>query len=184
MIDYEKRLAQAKAYSAWGEENVKNGTFKTKQKYPKGARVQTTHTWAGCTTGTIIGTYAQLYGGDNIDSYSLDIDGRGKCSWFPEASLTLIETEDINLNYSPLKMKTSITVTKNGEEVEQSEFSSTEEAVNRFYELAREAKEQDLKRKEVEAFNSLENIIELPGLKRKDINDALDNLTIRGDEGK
>lgn len=44
--------------------------------------------------------------------------------------------------------------------------------------------EQELEKKKVEAFNSLENGINIVGMEPEAIYKFLDNLTIRGDEGK
>lgn len=39
---------------------------------------------------TVIYTYAHAYGGDNVTSYALDIDGSGFCAWYEESQLSPI----------------------------------------------------------------------------------------------
>ena len=38
-------------------------------------------------------TYSEKFGGDNIDSYSLHIKGKGSSAWYEEHQLTLIEKD-------------------------------------------------------------------------------------------
>ena len=40
----------------------------------------------------VLGSYADQYGGNNHDSYSLHIKGKGHVSWYHEPQLTLIES--------------------------------------------------------------------------------------------
>jgi len=39
----------------------------------------------------VIGSYKDKYGGDDTESYTIHIEGRGTCSWYYEHQLTLIE---------------------------------------------------------------------------------------------
>ena len=47
--------------------------------------------------GIILGSYKDLYGGSNVDSYSLYIEGRGNAAWYYENQLTLIEKHRTDL---------------------------------------------------------------------------------------
>lgn len=67
------------------------------QKFPVGSRVMISadlgpymsHFPSG-KSATVAHTYAHAYGGTNVKSYSLDVDGYGNCSWFYEEQLTLL----------------------------------------------------------------------------------------------
>lgn len=68
------------------------------QKFPIGARVKiaddlgpTMSHFAKGLTATVQYTYAHAYGGDNVESYSLNVDGLGSRAWYYESQLTLIE---------------------------------------------------------------------------------------------
>ncbi len=39
---------------------------------------------------TVVHTYAHAYGGDDVKSYCLDVDGHGETSWYDEWQLTVI----------------------------------------------------------------------------------------------
>lgn len=45
----------------------------------------------------VMGSYNDKYGGGNIESYSLWLEGRGECSWYYEWQLTLIEKNRCDL---------------------------------------------------------------------------------------
>jgi hypothetical protein len=45
----------------------------------------------------VIGSYADEYGGDNVTSYTLHIKGSGKCSWYKEHQLELINRNCLDL---------------------------------------------------------------------------------------
>ena len=70
-------------------------TAPANQKFLPGARVRIaddlgptmTHFVSG-RNATVVGTYAQLCSGDNVDSYQLDIDGIGEVAWYHEHQLT------------------------------------------------------------------------------------------------
>lgn len=49
------------------------------------------HFTADC-EAIVIGSYADQYGGDDRDCYTLHLKGRGECSWYFESQLTMIET--------------------------------------------------------------------------------------------
>lgn len=48
-------------------------------------------------TAIVIGSYADKYGRDNDDSYTLYIQGNGEVSWYYASQLTLIEKNRIDL---------------------------------------------------------------------------------------
>lgn len=50
-----------------------------------------THFTADC-QAIVIGSYADQYGGSNIDNYTLHLKGQGHASWYHEHQLTLIES--------------------------------------------------------------------------------------------
>ena len=101
MVDYETRLSDAKGFHAKGLHRVKTIPEPSGQKFPVGSRVRIadklpcykSHFHSGV-CATVEYTYAHAYGGDNIKSYSLDIDGIGSVSWYDEGELTEIQ-EDI-----------------------------------------------------------------------------------------
>lgn len=45
----------------------------------------------------VIGSYADEYGGGNTNSYTLHLKGQGKCSWYYENQLELIESNRLDL---------------------------------------------------------------------------------------
>jgi len=45
----------------------------------------------------VVGSYADKFGGDNNEKYSIYIKGIGECSWYFEDQLTLIEHDRIDL---------------------------------------------------------------------------------------
>jgi len=61
------------------------------QKFPCGSRVRIaddlgrgmSHFESGL-DATVAHTYAHAFGGDNVTSYCLDLDGHGTCSWYYE----------------------------------------------------------------------------------------------------
>ena len=48
------------------------------------------HFTADC-EAIVIGSYKDQYGGNNTDSFTLHLKGRGQCSWYYASQLTLIE---------------------------------------------------------------------------------------------
>jgi hypothetical protein len=97
-MDYEARKAQSEEMYKRGLENVNNNTEPKGQKFPCGSRVRITddlgrfmsHFESGC-DATVRYTYAHAYGGDNVESYCLDVDGYGEVAWYEEQQLTLID---------------------------------------------------------------------------------------------
>jgi hypothetical protein len=70
----------------------------SEQKFHKGDLVQVgdmpdymKHFTGNC-EAMVIGSYADQYGGNNRDSYTLHIKGHGEVSWYKERQLTLIES--------------------------------------------------------------------------------------------
>ena len=68
------------------------------QKFNKGDLVRVdeqmprhmAHFKAGC-EAIVIGSYADRYGGENTDSYTIHIRGSGRVSWYHEAQLTITQ---------------------------------------------------------------------------------------------
>lgn len=66
------------------------------QKFPVGSRVRIAsdlgphmrHFTSG-SSATVLHTYAHAYGGSDVKSYALDIDGQGFSAWYQEHQLTL-----------------------------------------------------------------------------------------------
>jgi hypothetical protein len=96
-MDYETRSAQAKAMHETGLGRVKNNPEPAGQKFPCGSRVHIaddlgphmSHFESGM-DATVKYVYAHAYGGDDVTSYCLDIDGVGEVSWYEEDQLTEI----------------------------------------------------------------------------------------------
>lgn len=97
-IEKYSREADAKDIYAAGLHNVLFNPVPEGQKFPPGTRVRIddnlhkrmAHFPAGA-NATVCYTYAHAYGGKDVKSYSLDIDGHGQVSWYPESALTKIE---------------------------------------------------------------------------------------------
>lgn len=74
------------------------------QKFNKGDLVQIakdlepwmSHFTSNC-RAIVIGSYAEQYGGDDCEAYTLFLEGRGKCSWYKEHQLTLLEAGRLDL---------------------------------------------------------------------------------------
>ena len=73
------------------------------QKFHKGDLVQIgampdymRHFQGNC-RAIVIGSYADQYGGNDHDSYTLFIEGQGETSWYEENQLTLIEADRLGL---------------------------------------------------------------------------------------
>ena len=97
MLPLEVRQAQAQSMYDQGLENVKTTSDTKGQKFPSGSRVHIaedlgssmSHFTSGV-NATVEYTYAHAYGGDDVKSYSLNIDGQGSSSWYEEHQLTAI----------------------------------------------------------------------------------------------
>ena len=96
-IEYAERLQQAEGIYAEGLKRVETTPAPDKQKFPCGSRVRIAddlggsmrHFTSGC-DATVEYVYAHAYGGNNITSYSLDLDGAGSVAWYHECQLTKI----------------------------------------------------------------------------------------------
>lgn len=74
------------------------------QKFQKGDLVHVaedlgpgmSHFKSGC-RAIVIGSYADKYGGENSNSYTLFLEGEGECSWYYGQQLTLIEPSRTDL---------------------------------------------------------------------------------------
>jgi len=72
-------------------EKVKTEPMPKGQKYAPGTRVRITGgDWYKGLTATVEYTYAQAYWGDDVKSYSLNVDGRGSSAWHHEENLTAL----------------------------------------------------------------------------------------------
>lgn len=97
-MSYDERLAQAKAVSAAGGHRVSTVPPPPAQKFPPGARVKIAaelgpsmkHFPSG-RLATVQYTYAHAFGGDDVTSYSLHVDGLGSTAWYKEHQLTLVD---------------------------------------------------------------------------------------------
>ena len=91
------RLLEANSYYEQGMVRVKTTPQPKKQKYAVGARVKIddemppwmSHFPKG-KPATVLHTYAHAYGGTDVKSYALDIDGEGFTAWYDEAQLAPI----------------------------------------------------------------------------------------------
>lgn len=97
MKPYEQRLAEAASIYKAGLERVKNIPEPKGQKFPCGSRVKIAKNLGSSMShfesdkcATVRYTYAHAYGGNNVKSYCLDIDGIGEVSWYYESQLTLL----------------------------------------------------------------------------------------------
>ncbi len=89
---------EAKAVYQKGMENVKNNPPPKGQKFMQGDRVfinigpndHMTY-FPNHKKATVEYTYAHAYGGNDITSYCLDVDGEGSIAWFDEHQLTKLE---------------------------------------------------------------------------------------------
>lgn len=96
MKPYNQRLAEAHAYNIECEENMKNTPEPAGQKFPVGTRVRIaddlgqsmSHFRKGC-EATVEYTYAHMFGGDDVKSYSLMFDNGESSCWYDEEQLTL-----------------------------------------------------------------------------------------------
>jgi hypothetical protein len=94
MMSYEEREAQANIIYQNGLNRVKNTPAPKGQKFPVGARVRIadnlgkymSHFPSG-KLATVEYTYAHAYGGNDVKSYSLLIDGMGSHAWYEEWQL-------------------------------------------------------------------------------------------------
>jgi len=93
---YEDRLAEAQAMHMAGMRRVTETPEPPGQKFPCGSRVRIkddlgsrmSHFPSG-KLATVVHVYAHAFGGSNVESYCLDIDGHGQVAWYHEHQLEL-----------------------------------------------------------------------------------------------
>ncbi len=98
-MDWKERERQADEIYRSGLEKVKTEPTPKGQKFPCGSRVRIAddlgenmmHFVSG-KNATVKYTYAHAYGGNNVKSYHLDVDGVGEVAWYYEHQLTPIES--------------------------------------------------------------------------------------------
>lgn len=94
------RLEVAKGIYAAGLHKVTTTPEPQGQKFPVGSRVIISEHCVAAfdlpdgTEATVNYTYAHAYGGSDVKSYSLNIDGFGDILWFDERHLTLLSDEN------------------------------------------------------------------------------------------
>ena len=99
MKPYNERLADAIAINELAKQRLKSGYMPEGQKFKIGDRVRIAKNLGksmahfrgrGC-NATVVGSYAQQFGGNDVKAYTLKIDDAGESSWYYEHQLTLIE---------------------------------------------------------------------------------------------
>ena len=98
-MNYEERHSQAQGIHKAGLEKVATTPPPEGQKYAPETRVRIaddlgssmSHFPSGA-NATVKYTYAHAYGGSDVKSYCLDIDGRGQVSWYYEHQLIQIDS--------------------------------------------------------------------------------------------
>ena len=95
-MNYEQRFAEASAYYATALRRVATDPAPDGQKYAVGTRVRIADDLGPCMShfpsgmmATVMYTYAHAYGGTDVTSYCLDVDGHGEISWYYEYQLSL-----------------------------------------------------------------------------------------------
>jgi hypothetical protein len=95
------RLIAAMGIYAAGLARVASSSEPKGQKFPNGSRVRIADDLGSSmrhfTSGvgaTVCYTYAHAYGGRDVKSYCLDVDGRGRVSWYYEHQLTAESVND------------------------------------------------------------------------------------------
>lgn len=98
MTNVKQREAEAESYYQRCLDNLDPSVTPEGQKFPSGTRVRIAKDlgvamshFVADADATVEYTYSQMYGGSNVKSYCLNIDGIGKCAWYEEHQLTLIE---------------------------------------------------------------------------------------------
>lgn len=94
-MTYEERAAEAKSYYEEGLERVRTTPEPVGQKYHRGARVRIADDLGQCMRffpsgclATVEHTYAHAFGGDDVKSYSLIVDGHGSTAWYNEDQIS------------------------------------------------------------------------------------------------
>lgn len=96
-MNYAEYERQARAISAAADIRIKTTPPPVAQKYPPGSRVRiaddlgpTMRHFPHGREATVLHTYAHAFGGDDVQSYALDVDGRGFVAWYYERQLTAV----------------------------------------------------------------------------------------------
>lgn len=90
------RIDEARSYHESAMQRVASTPPPDGQKYPPGARVRITdnlgfgmgHFPGAGKLATVHYTYAHAYGGNDVKSYSLNIDGHGEVAWYREDQIS------------------------------------------------------------------------------------------------
>ena len=93
----EARAIQAQLYYQQGLDRVRDTPEPENQKFANGSRVHIkvieepwmSHFEDDC-DATVVYTYDHMFGGGDVKSYCLDIDGVGRVSWYEEHQLEQI----------------------------------------------------------------------------------------------
>lgn len=95
-MNYTARFLEVNEYHNEVMERVRTTPEPKNQKFPCGSRVMIVDdlgpNMSYFTSGvgaTVIYVYAHAYGGNDVESYCLDVDGEGKVSWYYESQLSL-----------------------------------------------------------------------------------------------
>jgi hypothetical protein len=99
-MDYQQYEQAAKARHEEGLRHVQDSPAPEGQKFPVGARVRIADDLGPSMShfpkgrlATVKYTHAHAFGGDDVASYCLDVDGCGSTSWYKEHQLTLVIDE-------------------------------------------------------------------------------------------
>jgi hypothetical protein len=91
------RLSEATAFHSAGMERVKTTPEPKGQKFPNGSRVriaddlgQSMSHFERGVEATVEFVYDHAFGGGDVKSYSLNVDGHGSIAWYYEHQLTAI----------------------------------------------------------------------------------------------
>tara|TARA_Y100000310_G_scaffold214597_1_gene215488 strand:+ start:154 stop:447 length:294 start_codon:yes stop_codon:yes gene_type:complete len=97
MKSLEERHAEAKSVYEAGMQRVRDTPEPEGQKFPCGSRVriaddlgQSMSHFVSGVDATVVHTYAHAFGGKDVKSYCLDVDGYGETAWYYEHQLTAI----------------------------------------------------------------------------------------------
>lgn len=97
-MNHEEYAQAIRAKNDRSEERVRAEPVPIGQKFAPGTRVRIADNLGPSMShfpkgrfATVVSTYAHQYGGDDVKSYTLNIDGLGQHSWYEEHQLTLAE---------------------------------------------------------------------------------------------
>lgn len=100
-MTHSEREQQARAYSDAGRRRAATTNPPVGQKFAPGTRVRivddlgsSMRHFPSARDAVVLYTYAHAYGGDDVKSYCLNIDGIGRVSWYDEDQLTAIEDSE------------------------------------------------------------------------------------------